>query len=106
MYTVVFFLSLFGVATVYCAMYMYLYICVLFVKYLTHTNLQKWQDIVREVKFLKSCDHDNCIHYKGGYIKDQTVWVSVLSNLVPFKLPFSLLYTKPQECHLLAMWTV
>ncbi len=39
MYTVVFFLSLFGVATVYCAMYMYLYICVLFVKYLTHTNL-------------------------------------------------------------------
>ena len=38
--------------------------------------MQKWQDILREVKFLRQCKHDNCIHYKGGYLKDQTCWVS------------------------------
>lgn len=24
---------------------------------------------------MKDCDHDNCIRYKGGYLKDQTCWV-------------------------------
>lgn len=36
---------------------------------------EKWQDILREVKFLRQCKHDNCIHYKGGYLKDQTCWL-------------------------------
>lgn len=36
---------------------------------------QKWQDILREVKFLKSCDHESCIHYKACYLKDHTCWV-------------------------------
>jgi thousand and one amino acid protein kinase len=36
---------------------------------------EQWSDIVREVKFLYSCDHENCIRYKGCYLKDQTCWL-------------------------------
>ncbi len=36
---------------------------------------QKWQDILKEVKFLKDTKHENCIHYKGGYLKDTICWV-------------------------------
>lgn len=36
---------------------------------------EQWQDIIREVKFLYSCDHENCIRYKGCYLKDQTCWL-------------------------------
>ncbi|CAI8037800.1 Serine/threonine-protein kinase TAO3 [Geodia barretti] len=36
---------------------------------------EQWSDIVREVKFLHSCDHENCIRYKGCYLKDQTCWL-------------------------------
>ena len=42
---------------------------------------QQWSDIVREVKFLYSCDHENCIRYKGCYLKDQTCWVSLFLSL-------------------------
>ena len=37
--------------------------------------LQKWQDIVKEVKFLKQCQHENTIGFKGCYLKDSTCWV-------------------------------
>ena len=40
-------------------------------------HLQQWSDIIREVKFLYSCDHENCIRYKGCYLKDMTCWVSI-----------------------------
>lgn len=43
-----------------------------------HLNLfwQKWQDIIKEVKFLGQLRHPNTIEYKGCYLKDNTAWVS------------------------------
>ncbi|XP_055957551.1 serine/threonine-protein kinase TAO1-B isoform X3 [Patella vulgata] len=35
----------------------------------------KWQDIVKEVKFLRQLSHRNTIDYKGCYIKDNTAWL-------------------------------
>ena len=43
-----------------------------------HLYFQKWQDILKEVKFLKDTKHENCIQYKGGYLKDQNCWVCVI----------------------------
>ncbi|XP_003385862.1 PREDICTED: serine/threonine-protein kinase TAO3-like [Amphimedon queenslandica] len=37
--------------------------------------IEKWQDIVKEVKFLKQCQHENTIGFKGCYLKDSTCWV-------------------------------
>lgn len=36
---------------------------------------EKWQDIIKEVQFLKSVQHENCVAYKGCYLKDNTVWL-------------------------------
>lgn len=36
---------------------------------------EKWQDIVKEVKFLKLCNHKNTISYKGCHLKDHTAWL-------------------------------
>ena len=37
--------------------------------------IQKWQDIIKEVKFLEQLRHPNTIEYKGCYLKDNTAWV-------------------------------
>lgn len=37
---------------------------------------QKWQDIIKEVKFLGQLRHPNTIEYKGCYLKENTAWVS------------------------------
>uniref|UniRef100_A0A4W5R5U4 Serine/threonine-protein kinase TAO3 n=1 Tax=Hucho hucho TaxID=62062 RepID=A0A4W5R5U4_9TELE len=37
---------------------------------------EKWQDIIKEVKFLEQLRHPNTIEYKGCYLKDNTAWVS------------------------------
>uniref|UniRef100_A0A8C7D2R0 Serine/threonine-protein kinase TAO3 n=1 Tax=Oncorhynchus kisutch TaxID=8019 RepID=A0A8C7D2R0_ONCKI len=39
---------------------------------------EKWQDIIKEVKFLEQLHHPNTIEYKGCYLKDNTAWVSGL----------------------------
>uniref|UniRef100_A0A3Q2NYA6 Serine/threonine-protein kinase TAO3 n=1 Tax=Fundulus heteroclitus TaxID=8078 RepID=A0A3Q2NYA6_FUNHE len=39
---------------------------------------EKWQDIIKEVKFLGQLRHPNTIEYKGCYLKDNTAWVSGL----------------------------
>uniref|UniRef100_A0A3B3YQ80 Serine/threonine-protein kinase TAO3 n=1 Tax=Poecilia mexicana TaxID=48701 RepID=A0A3B3YQ80_9TELE len=36
---------------------------------------EKWQDIIKEVKFLGQLRHPNTIEYKGCYLKDNTAWV-------------------------------
>uniref|UniRef100_A0A4W4FS03 Serine/threonine-protein kinase TAO3 n=1 Tax=Electrophorus electricus TaxID=8005 RepID=A0A4W4FS03_ELEEL len=36
---------------------------------------EKWQDIVKEVKFLEQLRHPNTIEYKGCYLKDNTAWL-------------------------------
>lgn len=36
---------------------------------------EKWQDIVKEVKFLRKLKHPNTIEYKGCYLKEHTAWL-------------------------------
>lgn len=36
---------------------------------------EKWQDIVKEIRFLKQLKHPNTIEYKGCYLKEQTAWL-------------------------------
>ena len=44
-------------------------------------KFQKWQDIIKEIQFLKSVQHENCVAYKGCYLKDNTVWVGIVNFL-------------------------
>lgn len=37
---------------------------------------QKWQDIIKEVKFLQKLRHPNTVEYKGCYLREHTAWVS------------------------------
>ncbi|KAI5277398.1 Serine/Threonine-Protein Kinase Tao3 [Manis pentadactyla] len=36
---------------------------------------EKWQDILKEVKFLRQLKHPNTIEYKGCYLKEHTAWL-------------------------------
>ncbi|XP_072353069.1 serine/threonine-protein kinase TAO3 isoform X2 [Scyliorhinus torazame] len=36
---------------------------------------EKWQDIIKEVKFLRQLKHPNTIEYKGCYLKEHTAWM-------------------------------
>jgi len=38
-------------------------------------SLEKWQDILKEIRFLTRLKHPNCIKYHGCYLKEQTVWL-------------------------------
>lgn len=38
-------------------------------------DVQKWQDIIKEVKFLQKLRHPNTIEYRGCYLKEHTAWV-------------------------------
>ncbi|KAL1501772.1 hypothetical protein ABEB36_007037 [Hypothenemus hampei] len=38
-------------------------------------SLEKWQDILKEIRFLKKLKHSNTIEYKGCYLKDNTAWL-------------------------------
>ena len=38
---------------------------------------EKWQDIVKEIKFLRECTHENMVQYNSSYLKGEYVWVSV-----------------------------
>lgn len=38
-------------------------------------SLEKWQDILKEIRFLRRLKHPNCICYQGCYLKEHTVWV-------------------------------
>uniref|UniRef100_A0A3B5M585 non-specific serine/threonine protein kinase n=1 Tax=Xiphophorus couchianus TaxID=32473 RepID=A0A3B5M585_9TELE len=39
---------------------------------------EKWQDIIKEVKFLQKLRHPNTIEYLGCYLKEHTAWVCIL----------------------------
>uniref|UniRef100_A0A7N9ARM6 non-specific serine/threonine protein kinase n=1 Tax=Mastacembelus armatus TaxID=205130 RepID=A0A7N9ARM6_9TELE len=39
---------------------------------------EKWQDIIKEVKFLQRIRHPNSIEYKGCYLREHTAWVRQL----------------------------
>ncbi|XP_074854472.1 serine/threonine-protein kinase TAO2 isoform X2 [Carettochelys insculpta] len=36
---------------------------------------EKWQDIIKEVKFLQKLQHPNTIEYKGCYLREHTAWL-------------------------------
>lgn len=45
--------------------------------------LEKWQDILKEIRFLRQLRHPNTIEYKGCYLREHTAWVSIHStNLI------------------------
>ena len=46
-------------------------------------SLEKWQDILKEIRFLNRLNHPNCIQYHGCYLKEQTVWVSNMRPPTP-----------------------
>jgi serine/threonine protein kinase len=52
-------------------------------------SLEKWQDILKEIRFLRRLKHPNCITYNGCYLKEHTVWVSPtpVSNVVETQGP-------------------
>ncbi|XP_071946618.1 serine/threonine-protein kinase TAO1-like isoform X2 [Antedon mediterranea] len=40
-------------------------------------STEKWQDIVKEVTFLRQLKHNHCIEYKGCYLREHTAWLSM-----------------------------
>ncbi|EDV21721.1 uncharacterized protein TRIADDRAFT_30095 [Trichoplax adhaerens] len=38
---------------------------------------EKWQEIIKEISFLRSCSHKNIIEYYGCYLVDDYVWLSM-----------------------------
>ncbi|CAL8136566.1 unnamed protein product [Orchesella dallaii] len=38
-------------------------------------SMEKWQDILKEIRFLWDLHHPNIIEYKGCYLKEQTAWL-------------------------------
>jgi len=38
-------------------------------------SVEKWQDILKEIRFLTRLKHPNCIKYHGCYLKESTVWL-------------------------------
>lgn len=38
-------------------------------------SAEKWQDIIKEVKFLRTLKHKHIIDYKGCYLREHTAWL-------------------------------
>ncbi|CAD7086869.1 unnamed protein product [Hermetia illucens] len=38
-------------------------------------SLEKWQDILKEIRFLRQLNHPNTIEYKGCYLRENTAWL-------------------------------
>lgn len=36
---------------------------------------EKWQDIIKEVRFLQKLRHPNTIQYRGCYLREHTAWL-------------------------------
>lgn len=43
--------------------------------YLGKQSMEKWQDILKEIRFLRQLEHPNTIEYKGCYQRDSTAWL-------------------------------
>lgn len=43
--------------------------------YLGKQSLEKWQDILKEIRFLQQLNHPNTVEYKGCYLRDHTAWL-------------------------------
>ncbi|CAF1168598.1 unnamed protein product [Adineta steineri] len=38
-------------------------------------NTETWQDILKEIRFLRELNHRHCIAYRGCYLKEYTTWL-------------------------------
>lgn len=47
--------------------------------YVGKQTMEKWQDILKEIRFLRQLSHPNTIQYKGCFLKDHTAWVCRLT---------------------------
>uniref|UniRef100_A0A8C7UM90 Serine/threonine-protein kinase TAO2 n=1 Tax=Oncorhynchus mykiss TaxID=8022 RepID=A0A8C7UM90_ONCMY len=59
------------------------------IKKMSYTGKQsneKWQDIIKEVKFLQKLRHPNTIEYRGCYLREHTAWVGISSVCAPSTL--------------------
>lgn len=43
--------------------------------YVGKQSLEKWQDILKEIRFLRQLEHPNTIEYKGCYLHENTAWL-------------------------------
>lgn len=43
--------------------------------YLGKQSMEKWQDILKEIRFLRQLNHPNTIEYKGCYLHENTAWL-------------------------------
>nr|CAD7571199.1 unnamed protein product [Timema californicum] len=43
--------------------------------YLGKQSTEKWQDILKEIRFLRQLNHPNTIEYKGCFLRDHTAWL-------------------------------
>lgn len=43
--------------------------------YMGKQSQEKWQDILKEIRFLRQLKHPNTIEYKGCYQRDSTAWL-------------------------------
>jgi len=43
--------------------------------YLGKQSMEKWQDILKEIRFLRQLNHPNTVEYKGCYLRDHTAWL-------------------------------
>ncbi|XP_071486421.1 serine/threonine-protein kinase TAO3-like [Diadema antillarum] len=41
------------------------------------SSTEKWQDIIKEVRFIHRVRHANCIEFKGCYLRDHTAWLAM-----------------------------
>uniref|UniRef100_A0A8C3A1M6 Serine/threonine-protein kinase TAO3 n=1 Tax=Cyclopterus lumpus TaxID=8103 RepID=A0A8C3A1M6_CYCLU len=65
---------------------------------------EKWQDIIKEVKFLGQLRHPNTIEYKGCYLKDNTAWSFGVSRSSPLYQFLPPVHKKPlQEMEIAAI---
>lgn len=43
--------------------------------YMGKESVDKWEDILKEIRFLRLLRHPNTIEYKGCYLKEHTAWL-------------------------------
>lgn len=43
--------------------------------YVGRQSVEKWQDILKEIRFLRQLNHPNTIEYKGCYLRENTAWL-------------------------------
>ncbi|EAU77015.2 AGAP003202-PA [Anopheles gambiae str. PEST] len=43
--------------------------------YMGKQSMEKWQDILKEIRFLRQLNHPNTIEYKGCYLHENTAWL-------------------------------